>query len=124
MNPLTAQLAETLPAGTQEHVHALKTDHHLVRTAPLAQATEPAWLYRRRWSWQLHFESTGIHVIVLADRPKPRPQVVKGSGGSIYALGDAATIQEDKALDHAAELFRRVPSPSPRAIPPMPETVI
>ena len=31
MNPLTAQLAEALPAGTQEHVHALKTDHHLVR---------------------------------------------------------------------------------------------
>ena len=47
----------------QEHVHALKTDHHLV---------------------------------------------VKGSGGTIFALGDAATIQQDKALDHAAELFRRV----------------
>ena len=46
----------------QEHVHALKTDHHLV---------------------------------------------VKGSGGTIFALGDAATIQQDKALDHAAELFRR-----------------
>ena len=49
----------------QEHVHALKTDHHLV---------------------------------------------VKGSGGTIFALGDAATIQQDKALDHAAELFRRVHS--------------
>jgi len=34
--------------------------------------------------------------------------VVKGSGGTIFALGDAATIQQDKALDHAAELFRRV----------------
>ena len=32
--------------------------------------------------------------------------VVKGSGGTIFALGDAATIQQDKALDHAAELFR------------------
>ena len=34
--------------------------------------------------------------------------VVKGSGGTIFALGDAATIQQDKALDHAAELFRHV----------------
>ncbi len=44
---------------------------------------------------------------------KQLPQVVKGSGGSIFALGDAATIQEDKALDHAAELFRRVCNAAP-----------
>ena len=45
--------------------------------------------------------------------PKHRVQVVKGSGGTIFALGDAATIQEDKALDHAAELFRHVCNAAP-----------
>ncbi|KAK9815675.1 hypothetical protein WJX72_007865 [[Myrmecia] bisecta] len=32
---------------------------------------------------------------------------VKGSGGTIFALGDAATIEQDKAMDHASELFER-----------------
>ncbi|KAL3146637.1 tubulin alpha 1 [Trebouxia sp. C0010 RCD-2024] len=30
---------------------------------------------------------------------------VKGSGGSIYAIGDAATIEQPKALDYSDELF-------------------
>ncbi len=33
---------------------------------------------------------------------------VLGSNGSIYAIGDAATISLPKALDHAEELFREV----------------
>lgn len=32
---------------------------------------------------------------------------VKGSNGTIYALGDAATIEQDKALDRVSELFDR-----------------
>eukprot|EP00884_Botryococcus_braunii_P007779 jgi/Botrbrau1/17001/Bobra.49_2s0060.1 len=32
---------------------------------------------------------------------------VKGSNGTIYALGDAATIEQDKALDRVPELFDR-----------------
>lgn len=35
---------------------------------------------------------------------------VKGSNGSIYALGDAATIDQPKALDYADELFDRADS--------------
>ena len=30
---------------------------------------------------------------------------VKGSHGSMFALGDASTIEQDQALSHAAELF-------------------
>ena len=32
---------------------------------------------------------------------------VRGGGGAIYAFGDAATIEQPKALDYADELFRR-----------------
>lgn len=32
---------------------------------------------------------------------------VKGSNGTIYAIGDAATIEQDKALDRVPELFDR-----------------
>lgn len=32
---------------------------------------------------------------------------VKGSGGSIFALGDAATVDQPHVLDHAEELFRQ-----------------
>ena len=30
---------------------------------------------------------------------------VKGSNGSVYAFGDACTIDQEKALAHADELF-------------------
>lgn len=33
---------------------------------------------------------------------------VKGSNGTIFALGDAATIEQPKALTYAEELFREV----------------
>jgi NADPH-dependent 2,4-dienoyl-CoA reductase/sulfur reductase-like enzyme len=33
---------------------------------------------------------------------------VLGSNGSIYAIGDAATIDQPKALDFADELFQQV----------------
>lgn len=33
---------------------------------------------------------------------------VKGSNGSIWALGDAATIDQPKAIEHAEELFVEV----------------
>lgn len=32
---------------------------------------------------------------------------VRGSGGSIFAIGDAATIGQERALDHAEELFEQ-----------------
>ncbi|KAK9830323.1 hypothetical protein WJX72_011009 [[Myrmecia] bisecta] len=32
---------------------------------------------------------------------------VKGSNGTIYALGDAATIEQERALDHVGELWER-----------------
>jgi hypothetical protein len=32
---------------------------------------------------------------------------VKGSNGTIYAIGDAATIEQDKALDRVGDLFDR-----------------
>lgn len=31
-----------------------------------------------------------------------------GSNGSIYAIGDAATINQPKAIDYAEELFKEV----------------
>jgi NADH:ubiquinone reductase (non-electrogenic) len=36
---------------------------------------------------------------------------VKGSNGSIFAIGDAATIDQPKALDYAEELFSVVGEP-------------
>ena len=32
---------------------------------------------------------------------------VKGSGGTIFALGDAATVDQPRARDYAVELFDR-----------------
>lgn len=32
---------------------------------------------------------------------------VNGSGGTIFALGDAATVDQPHVLDHAEELFKR-----------------
>jgi len=62
MNPLTKQIAEEMPEGTQTHFRCLLTDN----------------FFR-----------------------------VKGSEGSIYCLGDAGTISQEKARSRAAELFKQ-----------------
>jgi len=61
MNPLTKQIAEEMPEGSQDHFRCLLTDGY----------------FR-----------------------------VKGSGGSIYCLGDAGTISQEQARHRAAELFK------------------
>ena len=125
INPVAAQLAEALPAGTQARL-PLQTLGPLV--AAVFHAVKPGYsnLHARLiersiafsdWSFGPHQARHSREDAVAYANPAMQEHVhalktdhhlvVKGSGGTIFALGDAATIQQDKALDHAAELFRR-----------------
>lgn len=114
MNPLSNAIAAAMPDGQQArvfHILSLCLCHAQSRSGTTVVA--PAWqvcsgpgsccvggaavVSCLRSSMQEHRHA--IHV--------DQHLAVKGSGGAIFALGDAATVDQPHVLDHAEELFRK-----------------
>lgn len=91
MNPLSTAIAGAMPDGQQVGQS---------RISPL-DAVQTTLLHTlgQCWARSLQEHRHAIHV--------DQHLVVNGSGGSIFALGDAATVDQPHVLDHAEDLFRQ-----------------